>query len=96
VLVSEFTSAEVPSLGKLDAGYFDRIERLTKTIALWAAERGLRFADVRGVLGRSGRPHAELLRDFCHPTPAGHLLIADELARVGEEAGWPTRRRRER
>jgi len=93
VLVSEFTSAEVPSLGRLDAGYFDRIERLTNTIARWAAERGLRFADVRGVLARSGRPHAELLRDFCHPTPAGHVLIADELARVGEEAGWPTRRR---
>ncbi len=87
VLVTEFASAEVPSVRRPDDGFFERLDHLCASERAWGAARGLPVADARGVLQGSALAPGDLLLDFCHPSPAGHALIAAELRRALGEAG---------
>jgi lysophospholipase L1-like esterase len=93
VLLTEYVSDQVPSERLRDQGLFERLEHLSASLRDWARRHELPVADARLALERSGRPPQELLLDFCHPSPAGHALIAEELHRVLAEAGLlPSRR----
>ncbi len=87
VLVTGYASPEVPSVRTPDAGYFERLGRLADAVRGFGAARGLPVADARAALERSPLARSELMLDFCHPSPAGHALIADELHRTLDEAG---------
>ena len=87
VLVTGYTSAAVPSVRTMDACYFERLERLFASLRAWGASHGVPVADARAALERSGLDPRELLLDFCHPAPAGHALIAEELSRTLAAAG---------
>ncbi len=91
VLLTQYTSAAVPSVRSMDEGYFERVERLSASQRAWGAEHGVPVADARAALAASGRDPLELLLDFCHPSPAGHALIAQELRRTLAAAGLPER-----
>ncbi len=87
VVVTGYTSAAVPSVRTLDAGYFERLEHLFASLCAWGASHGVPVADARAALERSGLDPRDLLLDFCHPAPAGHALIAQELRRTLDAAG---------
>jgi lysophospholipase L1-like esterase len=87
VLVTEYASPAVPSTRMPDEAYFARLAALAGRLRAHAASRGLPLADARAALEGSGLAPAELLLDFCHPSPAGHALVAAELQRALEAAG---------
>lgn len=91
VLVTQYTSPDVPSERRMDAGYFERLDRLAARLRAWGAEHDVPVADARTTLRASGRDPRELLLDFCHPSPAGHALVAQELLRALAGAGLPAR-----
>jgi lysophospholipase L1-like esterase len=91
VLVTQYTSPAVPSERRMDAGYFERLDRLTASLRAWGAEHDVPVADARSALQACGRDPRELLLDFCHPSPAGHALVAQELLRTLAGAGLPGR-----
>jgi lysophospholipase L1-like esterase len=91
VLITPFASAEVPSVRTPDPDYFERLRQLCAGVRDFGARRGVPVADTRSALESSGRPPQELLLDFCHPTPAGHAIVAAELLRALQAAGLPAR-----
>jgi len=87
VLVTEHASPEVPSTRLPDPDWFERLGGLCASLREHAARRGLVLADARAALGRSPKAPQELMLDFCHPSPAGHAVMAAELDRTLETSG---------
>jgi lysophospholipase L1-like esterase len=87
VAITPYATPEASHPDRLTADWFEDLSDLRDSLRAWAADRAVPLVDTEALFESSPLPVGERMRDFCHPTPAGHRLIAAELLRVVEMHG---------
>jgi lysophospholipase L1-like esterase len=85
VLVAQAARSEYP----IPAPQFDRtfLERVNAKVLRLAARRRIPVASMTRARARGDLGEDEFFADYCHPTPAGHRLLAEEILDEMDAAG---------